>query len=359
MCPIHRDVPRILTGLLSSTTTPSQVTIYVGFASFTMLVWDHFITFDDEVNYVWKGNKGPTYLSPVWTSEVRSLRMRFSVKRPPSDALITIEHRCEHFVRYEGSMTVIGINTTALMMLLRIYAMYPKKWYIVAGVAAAFCVELGINAWLLTHGTAVVHHPPIHACTMIFDPSIGKIASASAWLPLLYDTIVVLLTLYRTVGPVRHQAAGKIMRLTTLDPSVIFTINLILILMINLAPPGLQNITAQTEYLLTVAMMSRITLHLKKQGRLNDTFHHDTWATFSRATSAAPPSALRFAANPARRDAAAPHVNITVQELITRDDERGYHHEDTRRYTRASKISIPPNDVKSPEWHEMSVARKV
>ena len=33
------------------------------------------------------------YLSPVWTSEVRSLRMRFPVKRPPSDALITIEVR--------------------------------------------------------------------------------------------------------------------------------------------------------------------------------------------------------------------------------------------------------------------------
>ncbi|KAJ3486982.1 hypothetical protein NLI96_g3854 [Meripilus lineatus] len=131
--------------------------------------------------------------------------------------------------------------------------------------------------------------------------------------------------------------------------------------MINLAPPGLQNITAQTEYLLTVAMMSRITLHLKKQGRLNDTLHHDTWATFSRATGAAPPSTLRFAASPVRRDAAASasHVNITVQEVITRDDERGYHHEDSRRYTRASRISLPSNGVRSPEWYEMSVARKV
>jgi hypothetical protein len=66
-------------------------------------------------------------------------------------------------------MTVIGINTTALMMLLRysrlfaivylvtnihisIYAMYSGKPLVVVGVAIAFCIEFGVNAWLLSHG---------------------------------------------------------------------------------------------------------------------------------------------------------------------------------------------------------------
>ena len=97
-------------------------------------------------------------------------------------------------------------------------------------------------------------------------------SSASAYLPLLYDTVVVLLTIYRTVGQIRQRTAGKIMRvllrdgllyyrsvwykypavshpvssLTLLSPySVIFAINLILTLMIAFAPPGLQNVTAQ------------------------------------------------------------------------------------------------------------------
>ncbi|KAF8879501.1 hypothetical protein BD779DRAFT_1151212 [Infundibulicybe gibba] len=64
---------------------------YVAFASFTVLVWDHILTFGDEIEYIWKGKKGPiiylfilnryftplgfvlnlfAYLSPVWTAEM-------------------------------------------------------------------------------------------------------------------------------------------------------------------------------------------------------------------------------------------------------------------------------------------------
>ncbi len=49
-------------------------------------------------------------------------------------------------------MTVIGINTAALMMLLRVYAMYNQQRSVVAFVAAVFALELGTNAWLLTYG---------------------------------------------------------------------------------------------------------------------------------------------------------------------------------------------------------------
>ncbi|TDL23328.1 hypothetical protein BD410DRAFT_787676 [Rickenella mellea] len=34
-------------------------TNYVGLASYTFLVYDHLLTFDEEVEYVWKGRKGP------------------------------------------------------------------------------------------------------------------------------------------------------------------------------------------------------------------------------------------------------------------------------------------------------------
>jgi len=244
----------------------TRVTVYMGFVSYMILVWDLFVTFDDEVQYIWFGPKGPlvwlfflnryltplgfiinlfAYLSPSWTPE-----------------------RCQHFVRYEGSMTVIGLNTTALMMFLRIYALYQSQYAILAVTASMLSIELGVNAWLLSHGVAVVHDDGVHACTMVFDKSIGPIASASAWLPLLYDTLVLILTLNRTLKPVRHRTAGKIVKVLLRDGilyySVIFSVNVVLTLMIAFAPADIQNITAQLEYLLTVAMMSRITIHLKK-----------------------------------------------------------------------------------------------
>ena len=74
---------------------------------------------------------------------------------------LTVCDRCHEFVRYEGSMTVIGINVTALMMLLRVYAMYEKKKSVLIFCTVVFAIEFGMNAWLLTHGVGA---HPLHSC---------------------------------------------------------------------------------------------------------------------------------------------------------------------------------------------------
>ncbi|CDO76088.1 hypothetical protein BN946_scf184649.g14 [Trametes cinnabarina] len=319
-----------------------RTTFYVGIASFTALVWDHIITLGDEVEYIWKRKKGPL----IW--------LFFLLTSLPYGPL-----QCEHFVRYEGSMTVIGINTTALMMLLRIYAMYERKKPVVFFVGTVFCVELGVNAWLLTHGVAVRHRSGITACTMIFDPDKvkGPIASASAWLPLLYDTIVFALTVKRTYRGVKNPTVGRIMRVLLKEGllyySVIFTITLILTLMIVLAPDGLKNLTAQTEYLMTVAMMSRITLHLKKQTSRK----WDSWGleTFSDSTSDTPTNrygGLRFtrSTNGVSRGTA---MNISVQEYSVMHDDHG---EEVQLPVHRHTHSKPTLDSHA-EWHELAPVR--
>lgn len=129
----------------------------VGFAGFTVLIWDHIDTFTEEVEYIWKGKKSTitylfllnryltplgfivnliAYLSPAFTSE-----------------------RCRHFIRFEGSMTVIGIHVVGLMMLLRIKALYAGNRLVVGFVFLLFMAMLVVNAWLLTKGRAVAHNP--------------------------------------------------------------------------------------------------------------------------------------------------------------------------------------------------------
>jgi len=249
----------------------SMRTNYMGIASFTILIWDHLVSLSDEIEYVWKGTKGPivylfffiryftplafsvnlyAYFSPTWTLE-----------------------SCAHFVRYEGVATVICIETVGLMMLLRIQALYSGHKWLVRSLAIFLLLETGVNAWLITHGEPVVHNlsSGIHSCTMIFNPSISDAASSSAWIPLLYDSIVLGLTLYRTIPPIKNRQAGYITQRLLEDGvlyySVIFSVTLVLTIEIISSPPGLKNITAQLEQLLTVAMMSRITIGLKKAGR--------------------------------------------------------------------------------------------
>ncbi|KAF7768520.1 hypothetical protein Agabi119p4_7763 [Agaricus bisporus var. burnettii] len=142
------------------------------------------------------------------------------------------------------------------------------------GLGFILLCQISVNAWLLTHGEAVVHNTvsTLKSCTMIFDPSLSVAASSSAWLPLLYDTVVFSLLAYRIVPMRRDPYQGyttRVILTRLLEDGLIYyivicTVTLVLTLMIVFAEPGSKNITAQLELLLTVTMMSRITLSLKK-----------------------------------------------------------------------------------------------
>lgn len=154
-------------------------------------------------------------------------------------------------------------------MLIRIRALYAQQPKMVLIVASILAAEVAINAWLLTHGEAVQHGPGVHACSMIFDRSLRFAPSLSAWMPLIYDTVVIFLTVIKCVGPIKQKTASRIVRTLLRDGllyySVIFAVNFVLAIMIVTTPPGIKNICAQLEQLLTVAMMSRITLSLKRE----------------------------------------------------------------------------------------------
>lgn len=249
-------------------------TNHVAFASFSVLIWDHIVTLADEVEYVWKGRKGffvymffvnryfnplafivnfYAYLSPTWTTE-----------------------RCSHFVRYQGWTTAITVEVVALMMLIRINALYLEQKWIARGLGFLLLLETAVNIWLISGGEPVPHNPGsgIHACSLLFNPALKNIASLWAWIPLVYDTIIFALTLYRTIPPIRRKEPNLIMRRMLEDGilyySVMFSVTLVLAVMIMAAPPGIKTIAAQTEQLIPVAMMSRITISLRKAGRLAD-----------------------------------------------------------------------------------------
>ncbi|PFH54053.1 hypothetical protein AMATHDRAFT_136427, partial [Amanita thiersii Skay4041] len=252
---------------------------YVGIASFTILIWDHVDTFTAEVEYIWKGRRGLI----VWLFLLNRYLMPLGFI---VNLYVKSSERCSRFVRYEGSMTMIGIGVVGLMMFLRIYALYRRQPWIYRAVGLLLLIQAATNAWLLTKGihpatTRDTVSPSLVACTMIFDPKlcVFAIASASAWLPLLYDTAIFSLTLNRALPSLRQRHASFVMVRLFEDGliyySAIFAVTLVLTIMIVVAPPGLKNITAHKQYCFLqgplnqrlapqVTMMSRITLNLKK-----------------------------------------------------------------------------------------------
>ncbi|KAJ6466199.1 hypothetical protein C8R45DRAFT_1020853 [Mycena sanguinolenta] len=238
---------------------------YVGFAAFSILIWDHVDTFTTEVEYIWKREKGIVaylfflnryltplgfivnlfaYLSPVWIHQ--------------------------HFIRFEGAMTLIGIHVVGIMMLLRINALYSTNRILVAFVFALWLVMFCVNAWLLTRGQPVMHNPQsgVRACTMIFPPQLSIIASSSAWLPLLYDSVILLLTLTKTL-PLLKKGSGTYMIKRLVEDGLIyytaiFSVTLVLTIMICYSPPGQDTFHLCISFLILPAGLKNIAAHLKK-----------------------------------------------------------------------------------------------
>ncbi|PIL22618.1 hypothetical protein GSI_15308 [Ganoderma sinense ZZ0214-1] len=353
-----------------------RITAYVGLASYTVLVYDHLLTLDDEIKYIWKKKKGSPLIWLFFLNRYMTPLAFIGNLCAYLSGTFTYE-KCTHYVRYEGATTMIGINIASLMMLLRIYAMYETQKFIVAFVAIIFCLEFGTNAWLLSHGIAVHHSPQVKACSMIFDSSRlpGVAASATAWTVLVYDTIVLLLTIFKTYSSLRYKTVAGTMRTLLKEGvayySVIFSVTLVLTLMIAFAPPGIQNLCAQMEYLLTVTMMSRITLHLKRAAHLQEIRESTLRASTMTTAQWRPGSDVHFA-----RLGPAGYTGCTTQNMpytplnITVSEQTVTHNDNGEEGCLSHKsMSGPPLSyvgTSSPmgsksdgreEWHEFSQLR--
>jgi len=184
-------------------------------------------------------------------------------------------------------MTMIGLGIAELIMMLRVGALYAWNRRILALLGTIWLVQMGVNGGLLRYGVPVQHNDIpgfTGGCTMIFDEKLGFWPSSTAWLPLIYDTVVFTLTVMKTYRSIRSKTAGLLMRALLRDGilyfSVIFVTNVVLCMMIIYSSAGLKNIVAQFELLITVTMMSRITLHLRTAARGSpdwlQTTAHDT-----------------------------------------------------------------------------------
>ncbi|KZP11162.1 hypothetical protein FIBSPDRAFT_708454, partial [Athelia psychrophila] len=249
---------------------------YVGFSAFTILIWDHVITFPDEARCSLTCGPGKRHSVLIWLF----FFIRYVM---PLSFIVNLVGNCERYVRYEGIMTAVGVEIVGLMMLIRVYALYHKSRYIAGGVAFILFVETATNVYLLVYASAVAHWSP-SPCSMIFSGN-HIATSATAWMPLLYETIVFKLTLFRTLESLKNGETAYLLRTMFRDGliyyAVIFTVNLTLTVMIISAPVGIQNVAAHACLIqnLKIIMMSRITLNLRRRahksiGASEATYHY-------------------------------------------------------------------------------------
>ncbi|KAL5524250.1 hypothetical protein ACEPAF_9390 [Sanghuangporus sanghuang] len=260
-------------------------TNYVGVASYVILIYDHLLTLSDEVSYIWSGGKGPVIYLFLLNRYFFPLAFAVNLYAYLSRAFNPAA--CKHFVRYEGATIVIAFGVAGLMMILRVNALYGGRSRLVQVILCSlWLAQVGVCAWLLSTGmpyVAVPHSTSLHSCSLILDPRRMYLAALFTTAPLVFDTTVVVLTLYKTLAiPWKSVTAGKLRSCTSFGVNnalmktilknglwyyaVVFSTNLTLMIMIVTASDGLKYILGQFSQLISVTMMSRITLHLRKIG---------------------------------------------------------------------------------------------
>lgn len=243
---------------------PAQQAAFVAIASFTVLCWDHTITFADEVALIWCKHKGPVgylfllnrYITPLGFV-VNIVALTF-----PNWSM----ERCNIFVRYQGAMATVGISIAELIMLIRVHALYRNRKLVAAVLGILLLAWVALEVCLMALGKLVPHGHRIQSCREVYDLP-PALSATRAWLPLVYDTAIFVMTMWRTLPSHQNGAVGHILRTFQSDGILYYVVicsaNIVLTVMIVRAPPSLKGVAAQLVFLLTVVMTSRVTLHLK------------------------------------------------------------------------------------------------
>ncbi|KIK44382.1 hypothetical protein CY34DRAFT_802693 [Suillus luteus UH-Slu-Lm8-n1] len=230
----------------------AQRAVCVAIASFTVLCWDHIITFEDEVDLIWckpKGLLGYLFLLNRYITPLGFVVNIIALTLPTWST-----ESCRHFVRYEGAMVIIGVGIAQLIMLLRIYALYREHRLVTAIVIPGllFLVWVALEGYTMARSEMVPIAPQIHSCREVHDLPL-TLSAARAWMPLAYDSVVFAMTLWRTLPIVLNKGAGRIVIKLLTDGTLYYTVicsaNLVLTVMIVREHPGQKGVTAQLVYL--------------------------------------------------------------------------------------------------------------
>jgi len=248
---------------LASTARHLLAAKYFQVAAFVMLLYDHMLTFDQEVNRIWKQKfSGVTllFLTNRYLTPIQFTIIMVAFHYPSWTGKV-----CEKYVVFEGASSATLIAVCQLIMIIRVYALYHRSLAIIIFLMILWATQIIVSAIGVHTGYRVPLPPMLRGCILIGDSPVFSLL----WVgPLVTDTCIFALTLWRTrmyiidtVG--RGPTMGIFIRDGIFYFLVIFLVNLMNTLLFFLAPVDLHALGAPFGQLLTNVMVSRLVLNLR------------------------------------------------------------------------------------------------
>ncbi|KAE9396653.1 hypothetical protein BT96DRAFT_884594 [Gymnopus androsaceus JB14] len=243
---------------------------YFQLAGYAMLIFDHLITFGDEVERIWKRKfTGATVLFALnrYLTPVQFALILDAFHNPAWEG-----ESCTKYVSFEGFCTVALVGVCEMVMILRIYALYDCKLPILAVLSTVLVAQIIVGAYGIHNGFPVPLPPQLVGC--IFT---GHTLFAALWFgPLVTDVFIFSFTLWRTKAYFTRRGRGStptielFVRDGVMYFMVIFSVNFLNILIYIFAVEDLKAIGASFSQLMTSVMISRLVLNLRSVGQSRD-----------------------------------------------------------------------------------------
>ncbi|KAH8923160.1 hypothetical protein BT69DRAFT_1281652, partial [Atractiella rhizophila] len=235
-------------------------------AIYSVTVWDWILALPKEYERIWKNPwsliKVLYLFNRYWTILVLGLSLGSFLSN-------FTQQTCDRFVIWIPALCMWVTVCSECILLVRTYAIWQKNKYVLWGLITLLTGEIAV---LLTslHIFRPVPISGVGPCIATGGSKNGKDFTVAYWVsPIVFDTVVLILTLYRCIRYMKQGTRTPILKLFLRDGVLyfgcIFICNLINTIFYLLPNPALQAVNSPMSLLLTSVACSHIILNLRAE----------------------------------------------------------------------------------------------
>ncbi|KAI0791993.1 hypothetical protein C8Q75DRAFT_614677 [Abortiporus biennis] len=262
---------------------------YTRIVGIAILYYDYLVTFDDEVQYIWRYKGSSLWL--FYINRYFSLVAIIPELAISFPSILGTNEACHQFTAYSQIIIVVAQLIVSVVLLLRTFALYDRSWRILGLMLSVGLPLVGFIIWSIAiqetgsssiyMGCTVAGTPKSQFCTSAHQHlqlgfHVPRIDLSIAWMALiLFDILIFLLTIMKTYQERRtcHSAIlgrmGSLIDLIYKDGAIYFgimaSVNIANTITFYTLPPALQACLSRLASSISVSLMTRLILNLRKQ----------------------------------------------------------------------------------------------
>jgi len=255
---------------------------YLYTASFVLLCYDHILTLSDEIEFFWKAK--PSCITTFFLA-TRYLCFFTNIPIALKSWLTWSESTCNILIIYHDILAVIIQALVAFFLILRTYALVNRNKKVLLLLVSVTLIVVGLGSWAIAtytnasitpEGSSPIDSFSLGCIVMVSNLDGDRLAIAWSGL-LLFDSVVVTITVYQGLGPIRaggHGIVKTLVRDGVLYYLVMAAAHLSNILTYLLGDPLIKGVVTTLANNISITMISRIMINLRAHTNHNYSDFH-------------------------------------------------------------------------------------